>query len=445
MKRVFALLLIFLLAGMAWGGGQGEAEIVAESVPEVFTGTLILGVEKGDRMAAYTTGTVDLIETPTEEIMWYRDVVLKDFPGKVEIRAYATDSTNIKMDADIAGGDMPDVYWDYLGRLNKYANAKYAVPIELTAEEQADYFPSFLDLCTKDGVLYALPSSAWAATMVVNKTLIESAGMGDILVDGKWTIDEFIAVTEAVQEMYGPKYYGYAAFAAGTGGDYWSSFGWLGSFGAKLYDNGKIVIDSPEGKAALSWMKEMQDTGIFAPGAAGLDYLKNFEAMKTGDIVACGAQPKRAQPTDLADGSGTIEAVQMEWPTAPGVDLVPISMGPDAVMLFKSGDSAREAAALELARYMARPEIQEAMCRFERRFPSRQVVGNVLPDDVAYTQGAAMIAKHGVFDTGIGLTQYAEVRSLWPPALQSIFMGELTVDEAIDRFVTEGTEILEEN
>jgi len=436
MKRVLLMLLILVISISAWAEGEQEVK--------EFDGTLILGIEKGDLMAAYTA-TEDNIEEPTDEIMWYRDVVLKDFPYAVEIRAYATDSLNTKMRGDLAGGDAPDVSWDYLGRINEFANSRYAVPIELTEEEQADYYESFLDLCTKDGILYALPATAWAAVMIVNKTLVDSVGMGDILEDNKWTIAEFVNITEAVREKYGSQYYGYATFAVGTGGDYWSSFGWLGAFGAKLYDNGKIVIDSPEGKAALTFMKEMQDTGIFAPGAAGLTHVKNLEAMKTGDIVACGNEPNAVRSTNLADGSGMVEVVQMEWPTAPGVDPVSISMGPDAVMLFKSGDPVREAAALELARYMARAEIQAARCRFASRFPSRRSAMVVLPDNIAWAQAADMIANNGIFDTGIGLTKYAEVRSLWPPTLQAIFTGELTVDEAIDRFVKEGTEILEED
>jgi len=375
--------------------------------------------------------------------MYWRDVILADFPYEVEIRNYAADSTTIKLDADIAGGDAPDVYWDYLGRVNKYANSKYAMPINLTFEELDDYLPSSLDPVIKDGELYALPGTAWAAVMVVNKTLVDSVGLGNILSDGSWTIDEFLMVANAVQGKYGPEYYGYVLFAAGTGGDYWSSFGWMSSFGAKLYDNGKIVVGSKEGIEALEFMKFMSDTGIAMPGAAGLDYKPNIYAMQSGNIVACGNSSGSARkPFKQLDGSGYIDGVIMEWPRAPGVEKVPITVGPDAGMVFAS--TKHEVEAMELLRHINSVENQQLQCKVNKRFACRKAVGNIVSDEYTWVTTTGIIERNGTFDSGVGLEKYAEVRNLYPPMLQAIFSGELTIQEAVDRFVSEGNKVLDE-
>ena len=441
MRRItiFIMLSLLIISG-AWATGKTETVVTEDK----FTGTLILGVQGGDRPAAFDmNGNLIAVENQSTDLMYWRDIILADFPYDVEIRSYAVDNTTIKLDADIAGKDAPDVYWDYLGRVNKYANHKYALPINLTFEELDDYLPSALDPVMKNGELYALPGSFWAAMMVVNKTLVESVGFGVFLEDVSWTIEEYLMVVNAVQEKYGSEYYGYALFASGTGGDYWSSFGWMSSFGAKLYDNGKIVVGSEEGINALSFMKFMHDSGIAMPGAAGLSYKENLAAMPSGNIVAAGnSSGAVALPIELLDGSGFIDAVIMEWPSAPGVDRVPVAVGPDAGMVFAS--TKHEIEAMELLRYINSTEVQQLICKVNGRFASRLSVGNVLADNHTWVTATDIINRNGTFDTGVGLEKYAEIRNAWPPTLQAIFTGELSVQEAVDRFVSEGTAILEE-
>ena len=441
MKRIAIMLMLILLVFSVWGTGKPEMV-----TPEgEFKGTLILGVQGGDSQTLLNRDGTKMPKSElSEDWMLYRDLLLGNFPYDVEIRNYAADSTTIKMDVDIAGGDAPDVYWDYLGRVNKYANSKYAMPINLTFEEQADYLASALESCTKDGELYALPGSAWASMMIVNKTLVDSVGMGGLISDVSWTIDEFLMVVEAVQAKYGSEYYGFPLFAAGTGGDYWSSFGWLASFGAKLYENGKIVINTTEGIAALEFMKFMSDSGIAAPGAAGLGYKISLSAMQRGNFVSCGNSSTVAQkPIDLLDGSGTIDAIIMEWPKAPGVEKVPVAVGPDAGMVFANTKHPVEA--MELLRYLNSTRNQKITVKANGRFASMKSVGtDIVINNPSWNVATDIILRNGTFDSGVGLAKYSEVRGLWPPALQSIFTGELTVQEAVDRFVEEGNKVLEE-
>jgi len=144
------------------------------------------------------------------------------------------------------------------------------------------------------------------------------------------------------------------------------------------------------------------------------------------------------------DESGFIDAIIMEWPKAPGVDKAPIAIGPDAGMLFNTGDDPlRQEAAMELLRYINSTKVQKLLCKVNSRFASRLSVGDIYTDDPTWIITTAIIQKNGVFDTGVGLEKYAEVRNSWPPTLQAIFAGEMSVAGAVARFVTEGTAILE--
>ena len=439
MKRISILMLLTLIVFSACSKNEPEA-VVAE---KEFTGTLTLGIQGGDIPATYNREGRRLAEEEkSTDLLMYRDVLLADFPYKVEIRNYAADATTIKMDVDIAGGDAPDAYWDYLGRVNKYANSKYALPINLTFEELDDYLPSALAPVMKGGELYALPGTFWAAVMVVNKPLVESVGLGSILEDGTWTIDEFLMIVDAVKAKYGPEYYGYPLFASGTGGDYWSSFGWFSSFGAKLYENGKIVVNSKEGIEALEFMKFMADAEIVPPGIAGLDYKVALSAMPKGTFVsAANSTNYTTRLVDPLNGVEKWQAIMMEWPRAPGVEKVPLAVGPDAGMVFASSKHPVEA--MELIRYLNSTKMQTLTSKAMSRYPSRKSVGNDFSTDPQWVIAAKMIEKNGTFDTGVGLEHYAEVRGLWPSTLQAIFTEEMTIQEAVDRFVEEGTAILE--
>ncbi len=124
MKRFTLVLMLIIASMLLWGAGTPEAPEATEG----FTGTLTLGVQGGDRPAAFDrAGNKIELDDQTMEFRYWRDVILAGFPYEVEVRNYASDDTTIKLDADIVGGDAPDVYWDYLGRVNKYANSKFAV------------------------------------------------------------------------------------------------------------------------------------------------------------------------------------------------------------------------------------------------------------------------------------------------------------------------------
>jgi len=165
--------------------------------------------------------------------------------------------------------------------------------------------------------------------------------------------------------------------------------------------------------------------------------------MGSNNIVACGNSSTSARmPVDLLDGTGTIDSIIMEWPKAPGVDKVPVAVGPDAGMVFASTKHPVEA--MELLRYINSTSYQRFFVKANIRFASRKSVGNIVVDDPTWGIATDIINRNGTFDIGVGLEKYSEVRNLFPPMLQAIFTEELTVQEAVDRFVEEGSKVINE-
>lgn len=418
MRKLLVVAMV-LLAAFAFAGGKAE----------VAGGPVTVGIWGADR---------PIDPKNVDSLAFYQDYL---FGGTdVEITWYHPgDGAAQPIDLDIAAGTQPDVYSDYLGRTNKYANAKYAEELTpLLPEGTTDKFiPSFLDLMTKDGGLYGLPESAWAQCMVVNVDLLEQVGMGDVIADGGWTIDDFNEASRRVAAL-GDDYYGFIMFAASTGGDYWH-LGFIPGFGAKLFENNQIALGSAEGLEAMRWYADYQ---YKMPGAAGLDYSAMFSAFNTGKVLAQGGSWGH-----LTVGASSFEAGISEtafvtalvaYPHVRGVEAVPLALGPDGAMIFKGRGSP---AAVDALLTLTGERSQKWRVAMEGRFSSLKALEG-LRSDAGHAILSDLIAKNGVFDLGLSLTEYTLVRNLVPPMFQAIYSGEMSVDAAVARFVAEGSEIL---
>ena len=96
-------------------------------------------------------------------------------------------------------------------------------------------------------------------------------------------------------------------------------------------------------------------------------------------------------------------------------------------------------------RYLNSTINQRITVKANGRFASMKSVGvDAVKDNPSWVQVTDIINRNGTFDTGVGLEKYSEVIGYWPPTLQAIFTGELTIQEAVDRFVREGNKVINE-
>lgn len=399
-------------------------------------------------VASFATGTQDSTKTVTVGIwgadrpinpdypdgpQFYKDFVLAGYDVDIEWLSPG-DGAAQPVDLMVMSGTQPDVYLDYSGRINKYANSKYAVDLTNLVDTSI-YQQSFLDLFTHDGGLYALPETAWAQLMVVNKTLLDRVGMGGAIQNGQWSMAGFMEASRRVYAL-GPDYYGFVMFGATTAGDYWN-LGFIPGFGAKLFDNGKVALDSPQGIEALTWYK---DYPYGMKGPAGLDYSAMMTAFRSGKVLAEGGSSSGLGIGKESYDAGIVkepfETVLTTYPRVDGVTLVGLSLGPDAAMLFKGGE-----AGLPVLLALTGEKSQRYRVEHEGRFSSLKAL-SALISNAGQQQVSDLIAANGLFDLGLSLTEYTEVRGMIPPMFQAIWTGELSVQDAVQRFATEANEAL---
>lgn len=422
-KLLTGMFLLLAVVAFAAGGEEGELEWAEQEGP------VTVGLWGGRDYPMYP-------DNP-DSLQLYEDYV---FGGMDVDLTFYTDAAEEKhpLRAALAAGTHPDIYLDYMGRVSEYANSRYAVDVApLVGQEVLDqYLPSFLSLMNKGGVQYGLPSTGWISVQIVNTTLLERVGMGDVLDKGYWTIDEFMEASRLVRAL-GDDYYGYVLFAANTGGDYWH-MGFLPSFGVNLYENNLVSINTPEGLEALQFYKDYADEGLCPPGPAALCEMDLMSMWETGKILSTARHPALALPAEgqkyfdqgLAEEPFT--AVAVAFPRAPGVERVPIAMGPNGAMIFNKGTITQEIVDAFIA--IAGYRHQAYRAKQTGRYSSLFALSGARPNDSAFTVGEQIIADNGIWDMGIGLRTYNAVRLLVPPMFQAIYTGELSIQDAVNRF-----------
>ncbi|MCK5611674.1 carbohydrate ABC transporter substrate-binding protein [Candidatus Pacearchaeota archaeon] len=413
----------------------------------------------GDSEGLLTSELEGLPYNPPESFVdtWLPAWVKRETGLDLEVYGVArTDGATKEIDTFLAADSRIDVYFDYTGRINKYAKEPHAVPLDehFSPEELADFVPTFLDPFRKGDHLYALPEVAWSTCLAVNQTIFERAGVGHLLPldedpDRSWTYKEFLEMCEAVKALKDGTY-GFFINAGSPGGDYFIT-GMIHGFGAKLYENNKIAINSPEGIKALEFLKMLQAKGYVPPGSAALT---DYDADTFWFSAKCATQggtivnTKEILDTKLFE-DGITEIPQhfivMEYPHEEGHENPPVAVGPSAVMLFRSNPE-REAKALKLLKFLTGPKWQRWSASLGGKIPTRlsvEVIPTIRTSDPDYHRILKLAQDNGVFDHGLGFPDYYELRALWNSTLQSILIKDMSVEEALSQFEKEANLIIE--
>ena len=371
--------------------------------------------------------------------MYFADLIIPEFEAQTGAKVFVVNvnspnDTTERLDMLISADRMPNVYWAYGGRAGIYASAPdKTLPLnDYIDQETIDkFYPSYIEMFSRDGNLYGLPCTSWATVGSVNGDILDRANGRGILDDGILTYDELAEVTRKLRAD-GSEYYASGLFAAETGGDYYLYTFWLAGHGAVLYNtDGSIGLNSPEGIEALTLMKDWYDEGLLPFGAAGLkdtDYTGQYIA--SDNTVAISHTP--------SDGATwNFVPIIMQGVRKLSVDKSPVASGIQVVVAFNTGTNAEKAAAAELVKLISSAKYQQIRVD-AGRFPSRFDVDT---SNIAecYQIGIQNMADNGVFNMGLGTRHYVAMRFLWQTMIQSILTND-TVEWAKDLgFYNDGT------
>jgi len=433
MKKLTLILIVALVAGFVFSTGQDETA----------TETVVFVNDEGD--PALAPGLV--------EGKFYSDYIRalfqRDTPYDVELRTYpVVDGSTALLDAAIAGGDV-DVMLGFAGRMSKYLNARYALPLDLPKSVLKQYNPSFVNSLKKDGVLYGLPDTAWTRGFAINKMLAAKVGLSlpaDDDPDRTWSIDTFVDAAKRVQRLPGDNY-GTFLFAGTTSGDYYVA-GWLTSFGAELWKNGKIAVNTPEGVEALEFLRMLIVEGLAPAGAAGLNDEDLPVEWSSGRYLAsgvatawCEETPKKAFEAGIAKEQWS--AVMMAYPNAPG-KTSQYTSGSYAAFVHKNTRRPEAAIAfLQMLTGYAAQSFKVAAGLSSSRFDV-DVTPAWAPEALKWRAvEQQIIADQGIMDQGWAVEQNSIIRGMWRDLLQGIFSGSTkNISAAVAEFQDEANALI---
>jgi ABC-type glycerol-3-phosphate transport system substrate-binding protein len=420
------LLMLLAMTVASWAEGTAEP-----------LGKVVLALDAVDPKID-TMGGGKLAKDMPYYGVWIAEAYKRRTGREMEVREIvAAGGTTTTIDMVLASGERLDAIAGYAGRMSKWAQPAWALPLSdyIPPSDLAQYVDGALAPYYRGGKLYALPATAWLQGINVNVALVRELGMVDKLPKSAWdpwSIADFEAMAKAAKAK---GWYALPIFATASSGDYWVQL-WLTGFGAELWRDGKVALDSPEGRAGVAWLAKMAEYA--PPGAAGLDYNILVSGWKSGKMLAAGGAP----------GGWTND---FEWrfvlpPSVPGKS-GKLIVGPDSSLVFKT--TKEPAAAVELVRLMSGPDAQGLWISAAGRYATckgaaapvpwgtgtgKDFVGVLQATIDTWASGTRMMQTAGVWDAGIPNSAYSKVREYWQVMLQSVLLGRATVDAAVAKF-----------
>jgi len=358
----------------------------------------------------------------------------KDYPGtKLELSQMnlATGST-MTMDAWLAAGTPPNIYYDNMVRASKYMVPEYALDLTKYIRDLNKYQKSVLAGVTRNGKMLGMPIPAHTQGMCINLDLMKEIGFE---VKWDWTTDDFLKMCELVKAKYGTKKYGTMLFGANQSGDY-LLHNWFEAFGAHYYMTSNYdtsTIAKTGGAKAYAWYQKLITNGYVDKNAAVLNDDDYALEWSKGNLAAApffvswvGTYQSSALSQKLIDKPFPVMFVP--FPRGSGVKKVPGYSMTGSFVVWKSPNEQVNKVAARFVEYFNGAKNQEYLATLGVP-PNRTDVAQ--PNDPLIQQAQKIGNENGIYDCGLIDPRFTERRSLQYPILQKLFTFKMTPEEAI--------------
>lgn len=449
---ILATLMVLLMMTTAWSAGMEEA---TPGEPPV----IVLAIDRPDSALRDMTAQIHTFrgdrETINEDGLYFAGFIADMFRARtgaeVEVMPWdSLDGTNKAFRIALMAGVHIDVVFGLTGRMSTWAQPELALPIDeyVSAEFLAGWVPGALDIHTQGGHVYGLVGTAWCQMATVNWTLAEDVGLLHLVpseddTDPRWSVEDYMTIVRELPEGY----WATTLFATKASGDYWQ-LGFLSGFGAELWKDGQIAINSPKGIQAVQWLADLREYA--PPGSAGNTYAEMMGNWGAGKNFVCGGSIgySRGLEANFENGKSDrqYQGMLINFPNMPG-EVSQVQMGPDSVVAFKRTKYPQ--LAVELASIVVGFDAQSLRTYDGGRFPTLSAVPyppNLNPlVGTEYQVLLNAVAKGGLMDLGMGSPHYDEIRGMWARTLQAIFLDLATVPDALAEFQDSANAIIEED
>ncbi|MGM9988557.1 MAG: ABC transporter substrate-binding protein [Bacillaceae bacterium] len=370
----------------------------------------------------------------------------KKYPDiKVNVEMISFNGGPEKINAAIASKTQPDVVFDFPGRIIEYGRQGILAPLDdmLKGGDKTDIPNVILDASSLDGKLYMYPFNTTPNMMAFNKTLIEKLGLLDMLPlknpDRSWTVDDYTKLLKAIKEKAPKDVTPVVVYSKTNQGDQATRALVSNLYGGKTIsdDKSEYLMNSSEAVKAMEWIQTGIKDGYI---------LKGGEAMTSGDAIDMYLQGKAAstiiyspvlKKTSDAKKTTPFEDIFVPFPSPNKPQLEAFIGG---FGIFDKGDKAKVDAAKKFVDFVANDsEWGKKNLLSTGAFSVRQSITNLYNDEES-KYAEQMVKYLGTYYNAV--PGFAEMRTFWFPAIQSVTLGTKKPKEALDEFVKKSNELL---
>ncbi|MFE5323682.1 ABC transporter substrate-binding protein [Paenibacillus sp. NPDC056579] len=366
---------------------------------------------------------------------------------KIKREIIPSDKINEKLSIAANTAQLPDLQQGSIFWPLSYAYKNLMVPLDDIIDKD-DFDPAILKNVTVNDKLYIYPNNTVAIGLVVNKDLFKAKGALDLLPKNMqpWTTEQFLKAAKAVSDPAGGTY-GYAMYAADTGGDQ-SHHALLWGFGGKSFsdDNKKAVLNSPEGIEGMKFLVSLSDEKVVPPGAAGLkatEVINNMFpqgkiGMTMGNIGHIGAFEKSFK-------DGTNKPFEMDivpYPTKDGKSTNSVLFG-YGTWVWNTNKKTNMEWAKKFTQFINTKENMARLAEIPSVLPTRKSLASKYAEDSI--QGKTIKLFKSTGNVGLGVPGYSETRAAFYPELQAALTKTKTPEQALNDWTKKANEIIERN
>ncbi len=332
-------LALFAVVAAACGGGSG------------FSGEQ--GGGDGEAAEGQTQGPAQL-QLMVASSGEAEDKALRDIVAKYEEQSDNTVQLNVvpefdtTLQAALAAGDPPDVFFVTDLRLPDLVDAGALQPAEGKIEGEDDFYPSLKDAFTYEGQFWAPPKDFSTLALQYNVPMLEEAG-----VEPPTNWDELAAAAEELTTD------GRVGLVLGAEYPRWGAFMFQAGGAVTNDDFTEMTVDSPEVKTALEYLTELHEQGYAATQS-------ELDAGWPGEAFG---QEKAAM---TIEGNWMVGAMNNDFPDVEwAVAELPAGPGGEGTFAFTvaygvAANAANPDASFDLVNYLVG---EEAMLEYTTAFP----------------------------------------------------------------------------
>lgn len=347
---------------------------------------------------------------------------------EINIEVVPWDTLLQRLTTDIAGGVAPDISIIGTRWLLDFAEQGIAEPIDgyLTPEFKETFIDTFMAPSVIDGKIMGLPVAASARAMMINMDLFEQAGA-----EPPETWDQLY---EAAQKISGlPDTYGLGMQGKEIETDAYFYYGMWTHGGGILNEDGSSGLASDAAIEAATLYKKMIDEGLTQPSPTNYNREEVFNLFKQGNLGMIFTFPMLIP--QIKEEAPDLDYRIMPFPEAGAKATYGVT---DTLMMFADSDVKEEA--WKFIEFAYEDEYRTTFDRGEGFLP---VTKAVAAED--YYQSDPDVAG---FAAGLPYAKFAPTIANWEEiaditvrALQRIYLGDATPEEALGAAAAEINDI----